>query len=48
MSIADGIPRFVPVRPSIVTFLSQIGSAEDFLFAYVLVWLACTLSTLGT
>jgi hypothetical protein len=34
--------RFVPVRPSIVTLLSQIGGAEDFLFVFVLVWLACT------
>jgi hypothetical protein len=41
-STVDGVPRFVPVRPSIVTLLFQIGSAEDFLFAFVLVWLACT------
>ena len=39
-SIIDGIPRFVPVRPSIV----RIRSVEDFLFAFVLAWLACTLS----
>ena len=38
--IDDGVPRFVPVRPSIV----RIGSVGDFLFAFVLTWLACTLS----
>ena len=38
--IDDGVPRFVLVRPSIV----RIGSVEDFLFAFVLTWLACTLS----
>jgi hypothetical protein len=41
-STVDGVPRFIQIRPSIVTLLSQIGSAEDFLFSYVLVWLACT------
>src|SRR6267154_1548110 len=34
------IKSTVPVRPSIVTLLSWIGSSEDFLFAFVLVWLA--------
>jgi hypothetical protein len=43
-STVDGVPRFVLVRPSIVSLLSRIGRAEDFLFAFVLVWLACTLS----
>ena len=43
-STDDGVPRFEPVRSSIVTLLSRTGSAEDFLFAFILVWLACTLS----
>jgi hypothetical protein len=43
-STVDGVPRFVQVCPFIVTLLSQIGSTEDFLFAFVLVWLACILS----
>jgi hypothetical protein len=43
-STDDGVPRFEPVRSSIVTLLSQIGSAEDLLFTFILVWLACTLS----
>jgi hypothetical protein len=42
----NGVARFVPVRPFIVALFSQIGSTEDFLFVFVLVWLACILSFL--
>ncbi len=47
-STIDGVTnwrsRFVLVGPSTMTLLSRIGSAEGPLFAFVQIWLACTLS----